>query len=146
MDKDYAITLMDILIDNSACILRSGFGVNSAEHAFFAVIDLINRHPILKQDLLDRIASTLAQSDPGLLEKGMVPRELIELIAHEMRWMELKELAEQRVRDKFHGDWEFAMGDISHGISEALSDTWEDRDFYRHYDAQAECAEQNEEP
>jgi hypothetical protein len=135
VDIDCAKILIGILIENAARILRAGFGVNTAEHAFFAVIDLVREHPVLKQDLLDRVAITLRQSDPGLLNEGMVPRELIELVAHEMRWDELRELAEQRVRDKFRGDWSFAIGDISRGIVEAQSDSWEDRDFYQRYRA-----------
>jgi len=133
MDTEYAKNLMGILIENSARILRAGFGVNSAEHAFFAVIDLVRQFPLLKIDLLERVANTLNHGDSGLLNEGMVPRELIELIAHEMQWKELQELAERRVCDKFHGDWACAISDISSGIIRAQSKTWEDRDFYERY-------------
>lgn len=135
MDVDCAKILLGVLIENSARILRAGFGVNSAEHAFFAVIDLVSEHPALKPELLERIAIALQQSDPGLLNEGMLPRELIELIAHEMRWEEIHTLAEQRVRDKFHGDWSFAISDIAQHILKAESDDWEDREFYQRYHA-----------
>lgn len=133
MDIEYAKVLLGILIENSARILRAGFGVNSAEHAFFAVIDLIRQCAALKYDLLDRIAVTLRQNDAGLLNEGMVPQELIELITHEMNWDELRDLAEQRVHDKFHDNWAFAISDISRKIIDAQSENWDGRKFYERY-------------
>lgn len=136
MDINSAKTLMEILIENSARILRAGFGVDCAESTFFSVIDLVRKHPALKPDLLDRIAITLCEKDAGQLNTGMLPRELIELIAHEMQWDELRELAEKRVRDIYHGDWILAISDISHGIIDAQSNNWQDRDFYERYHVQ----------
>jgi hypothetical protein len=46
----------------------------------------------------------------------MVPRELIEVVAHEFRWRALKDLAQQRVQLHFAGDAKLAIGDVSHRI------------------------------
>jgi hypothetical protein len=63
----------------------------------------------------------------------MVPPELIQLIAHEFRWREIEKLAQQRIDHYFGGDASLAVGDVAHGISEALRDDWQDREFYGHY-------------
>jgi hypothetical protein len=133
VDIEYAKILLDILIENSARILRAGFGINSVEHVFFEVIELIRKHTELKCNMLKRVEYTLLQNDSGLLNEGMVPQELIELIAHEMQWTELRDLAEKRVQDKFHGDWTFAVSDISRKIIDAQSNNWEGREFYKHF-------------
>jgi hypothetical protein len=63
----------------------------------------------------------------------MVPMELIELVAHELRWRELAELASLRIEQKFHGDASLAIGDVARRIFEAFKDEWPDREFYQHY-------------
>jgi hypothetical protein len=70
---------------------------------------------------------------PGRLDAGTVPIELIELVAHETRWPELQELAQQRIDKFFGGDATLAVGDVAHRLSEAYDDNWQDRDFYQHY-------------
>jgi hypothetical protein len=133
MDASFATRLLDILIENSARILRAGFGVNHAEETFFEVIRLLQNERAVLPHLLDKIRDTLETRDPGLLEPGMVPQELIELIAHEFRWKELEVLAQKRIGRYFGGDASLAVGDVAHGISEALLDDWQDRELYSHY-------------
>jgi hypothetical protein len=135
VDIEQSKKLMDILIENSARILREDFGVNFAENSLFSIIDLLKNQPKLKNHVLGRIATTLRELDPGLIDlnEGQVPTELIELIAHETRWAELRTLAEERISSKYNGDWRFARGDITQRILDAMEDNWENRDFYEHY-------------
>lgn len=138
MDIDRSKALLDIFIENSSKVLRSGFGVNYAEPSFFSVIDFLKEEPALKDYLIPRISSVLRENDPTSvdLKVGKIPVELIELIAHEMRWDELRALANQRIKDKYNGDWSFAPGDISQRIIDALGNKWEDRQFYKRYSQQ----------
>ncbi len=133
MEYEGAEILLDIMIENSARILRAGFGVNHAESAFFAVIALLQADTGLKNHFLNRVESALNLRDPGCLDEGVPPQELIELVAHEMRWEELNIIAERRVRNMFDGDWSRAAGDISQHMIEAQNDNWPDREFYEHY-------------
>jgi len=133
MKVESAKTLLDLYIECAARILRAQFGVNAVESLFFDAVDLLRVHPTLKGHILLRIADSFAAPDPGLLDGDMVPRELIELIAHELRWKELRQFSTQRVLNRFRGDWGLAVSDISMTVLEAFSNEWEDRVFYKRY-------------
>lgn len=133
MDSVSARKLLDIQIENALRILSAGFGVNHAEATFFDTIQLLREESALKQYFLERARRTFAMPDVGRLDSGMVPGDLIELVAHELRWAELRDLASKRIEDFFGGNASLAVGDIAHNIAKAYSDDWEDREFYRHY-------------
>jgi hypothetical protein len=133
MDASVARKLLDLLIDNALRILTVGFGVNWAESSFFDVVRLLRQEDALKEYFLGRVRATLSMRAPECLDPGTVPVELIELVAHELRWPELLEIAEQRVGKFFHGDRMLAIGDIARRLPEAYEDNWQDREFYEHY-------------
>ncbi len=136
MHVDSSRKLLVILIDNSSRILQAGFGVDRAESSFFDVIDLLREDHSLKSDFLKAVRTTLERRDPSGLEEGSVPRELIELATHELRWPELGELAGVRLKDLFGGDTALARSDMVHSIPKAYADDWADREFYLHYHRQ----------
>lgn len=76
---------------------------------------------------------TFDAHDPGKCDPGMVPTELIELAAHELRWPEFKKIANDRITNRFNSDHSLAVGDVCMRIDEAYSDDWEDREFYARY-------------
>ncbi len=133
MDTNNAKELLDILIENSLRILRAGFGVNAAESAFFDSIDLIRANPFLKAYFLEKVRLTFASSDPGRLDVGTVPRELIELAAHELQWYEFRHYADERIQKVFGGRLASAAGDIAAGVIDAYAQNWSDREFYKRY-------------
>ena len=133
MDEKFGITLLETLIDNSLRILAAGFGVNWAESSFFDVVRLLQQEEFLKKHFLKRVRTTFAMSAPAQLESGAVPIELIELVAHELRWPELLELAQQRIDLIFGGDSVLAISDIAARLPEAYDDSWKDREFYQKY-------------
>lgn len=133
MSDDKWHQLLDVYINNSSRILSIGFGVNYAEADFFSVIRLLIERPELRNIFVNYVERALQMADPGLLGDSALPQELIELVAHELRWQEIKELADRRVTEMFGGDLDRARGDISHKIYSALSNDWEDREYYSHY-------------
>ncbi len=133
MNVEFARALLDILLENALRILRAGFGVNQVESVFFEILDLLRTHLDLKTYFLEKVAVTLALPDSGGLEVGLIPRELIELAAHELQWEELRQLAYKRVHDVFRGDSELAVSDVSQAILEAFNADWPDREFYKRY-------------
>ena len=133
MNYSDAIRIFDAQVENSIRILQLGFGINDVEVIFFDIIRLLRQENCLKEYLLKKIENTLNMPDPGCLEIGMVPKELIELIAHEFRWDELQLMANKRIKCSFYGDISFAAGDIACGIIEANNDNWQYREFYNHY-------------
>lgn len=133
MNLEFARTLLDILVENSLRILRGGFGVNWVESVFFDILDLLRAQPALKAYFLDRVKATLALPDPGSLDAGGLPRELIELAVHELQWEELRQLANERIRKAFGGDSALAIGDIAQGMLDAFKTDWPDREFYKRY-------------
>src|SRR6478752_2465137 len=133
MDAHFARKLLDVLIENSRRILAAGFGVNWAESSFFDTVRLLRQEDSTKSHFLERVRSTFAMPAPGGLDPGVVPTELIELVAHELRWPELRELAVERINTHFHGDATLAVGDIARRLPDAYEDRWQDREFYERY-------------
>jgi hypothetical protein len=122
--------LLHILIENSMRLLRSGYGMNNVESTFFEIIDLLRSNPDLKNSFLKMAEVTMSSNEPGLLDPGMAPRELIELVAHVLQWDEIRSLSEERIRTIFNGDRDSARGDISINVINAFDKSWEDREFY----------------
>lgn len=133
METSVATKLLDVLIENALRIMTSGFGVNWAESSFFDVVRLLRQEDDLKDYFLKRVGATLALRAPGQLDPGTVPIELIELVAHELRWPELLDLAQQRIVKFFDGDPTLAIGDLADRLPKAYEGNWEDREFYEHY-------------
>jgi len=133
MDIKYEEELLVILIENVARILNVGFGVNHAEPSLFQIISLLKEEDGLKEEFLEMVRFTFKANDPGNCESGMVPTELVELAAHELRWSEFKQIADDRVANRFNSDRSLAVGDICMRIDEAFNDDWEDREFYARY-------------
>ncbi len=46
----------------------------------------------------------MEKRDEWGLDEGSVPRELIELVAHEFRWTELRERCDVRIQKMYGGD------------------------------------------
>jgi hypothetical protein len=88
------------------------------------VIELLREEPKLKPFFLNLVQTTLADRCPSGTGDGQVPRELIELAAHELRWPEFVALASERLTGMFGGNWRLAASDPARSIPEALSDDW----------------------
>lgn len=133
MDIQFSTKLLNLLIENGLRVLAAGFGVDWAEGSFFDVVRLLREEKDLKPYFLDRVRATMLSPAPGQLEPGTVPPELIELVAHELRWPELLEIARLRIDKVFRGDATLAVGDIAWHLPKAYDDAWEDREFYHRY-------------
>lgn len=133
MEAQFQIELLDVLIENANRLLRAGFGLDWNEPGFFQIIDLLRESADLKKHFIEKVRSTFALRDPGLTLEGTVPRELVELVAHEFRWPEIQDLAARRIEIVFHGDASMAAGDVARSVSQAYADDWEDREYYKRY-------------
>jgi hypothetical protein len=126
MQHDYAVKLLDIYVGNAWQIFNAGFGCDRAEAAMFAVIDLLREFEELRPDFLQRVSLTSGKVDCWGTEPGAVPRELIELAIHELRWPEFLQLIEHRRLSFKH--------DRSHiALLEAFEANWPDREYYQRY-------------
>src|SRR3569623_1901010 len=110
MDTTFATKLLDVFIENALRILEAGFGVNKAESSFFDVIQLLRQEASLKKNFLERLRKTFSVRAPEQLEPGTIPVELVELVAHELRWPELLKLAQERIDKVYGGDAALAVG------------------------------------
>lgn len=137
MDFGAQKILLTVLIGNAKRILEARFGVNAAETTFFEIVELIRNEEKLKEAFLDMAANTFLQPDGWGHAADAAPLELVELVAHEFRWPELIDLADQRIERLFGGDRSLAISDIAIRIRAAFSDDWEDREFYARYGGDA---------
>ena len=126
MDTQYARKLLDIYIENTWRIFHGRFGCDRAETAMFAAIDFVREEEGLRPYFLQRVRETLSDSDGWGAGAGGMPRELILLAIHELRWPEFHQLIEMR-RAQFPHDLLF------HSLLAAFEPDWEDREFYQHY-------------
>ncbi len=133
MQKEKSEKLIIEIINFSRRILLQGYGVNSVEFCFFEVIEIVRSNKDLQKFLLKKIKHSFDSKDFDAIPEGSVPAELIELIAHELRWEELKHLSVERIVSVFHGDRSKAINDVSIKVIDAFSDNWADREFYKKY-------------
>jgi hypothetical protein len=139
MHVDCAKKLLEIYIENSIRILDSKFGVDRAESTMFDAIDLLRSYDELKPFFLRKVADSFSVRGHAFFDYDALPEELIELAAHELRWPEFLELADERIKNIFHGDKSLAMGDIATSIRDAYCDDWEDKMFYKRYMSSSAC-------
>lgn len=132
MDLLESSQLRDILIENCVHILAADFGVNSAETAFFEVVRVLEEEPELRISFISKVRCALFRSSDRL-DPGSLPIELIELVAQEMRWPELLQIADDCIQSFFRGDRALAVSDIASRIPAAFRGDWEGREFYRRY-------------
>lgn len=129
------MTELEAAISDLKNTLNDGFGIETIEDALFKVIDMLRNDQDCKARFLDMVEQSFMNRDPsGLFENG-VPRELVELATHELRWTEFENLADKRVRLLFGGDERLAISDVSQGVKRAYADDWEDREFFQKYAA-----------
>lgn len=133
MDIKFGIRLLDVLVENCSRILTQGFGVNWAESAFFDVVRLLRQNDELKDYFLLKVQATFALRTPEILTPNTVPIELIELVAHELRWPQILELAHSRIDTFFNGNESLAANDIEHRLTRAYEDNWPNKIFYERY-------------
>ena len=133
MDSSRKLELLSLLIDNCKRLLAAKYGVNAAEPELFRVIDFVRHDGELRNEFLRRSSLTFSQEDGWGLEPAALPREMIELASHELRWPEFLQQADDRIERQFSGNASLAAGDIASAVRTAFRDDWEDREFYDRY-------------
>lgn len=127
------MTALEAAISDLSKTLNEGFGIETTEDALFKIIDMLRSDHDRKAQFLKMVQQSFMNRDPsGLYENG-VPRELVELATHELRWPEFANLADNRVHLLFGGDERLAISDVSQGVKRAYADDWEDREFFQRY-------------
>jgi hypothetical protein len=132
MDFSAAEQLLTIYIENARRVLAAHYGVDRAERSFFDVIELLREEPKLSSPFLQAVRDSFIKHDPRSLDNG-VPRELVELATHELRWPEFGEIARERIEVRYRGDQARAASDPAMSVLAAYDPAWEDREFYRNY-------------
>lgn len=139
MELCAAQTLIAIYIDNARRILRAQFGVDRAERSFFDVIELLREEPNLAPFFIQAVRDSFINRNPRSLDEEVVPRELIEIAVHELRWPEFAEIARERIQLQYRGDERLAASDPAMAVLAAYDPAWEDREFYRRYQETTEA-------
>lgn len=127
------MTTLRELISDLSNTFKEGYGIEVTEDALFKIIDMIRVDQERKVEFLDMVERSFMERDPSGLCKNGIPRELVELATHELRWPEFATLADKRLHSIFGGDEQLAASDVSQGIKRAYADDWEDREFFQRY-------------
>ena len=96
---------------------------------------LLEEHKALKQWFIKNVESTIALVSPSIsTEKsrplGFVPEELIEYIAHAIKWPEFKQIAEAELERHREDKVYLNSRNLPNSMLAALDEKWEDLDFY----------------
>lgn len=110
-------------------------GIETTENALFEIVEMLRGNESLKAQFLAMVERSFMNRSPSGLSENGVPRELVELATHELKWPEFAILADKRIQDLFGGDESLAISDVSHDVKKAYADDWEDREFFQRYAA-----------
>lgn len=124
---------LEMVVSAVSKTLNEPRGIETVEEALFDIIDMLRENPDFKAEFLEMIARSFTHRSPSGLFDGGVPRELVELATHELKWPEFAVLADRRIQNIFHGDDSLATSDVSQGVKAAYADDWEDRDLFQRY-------------
>ena len=130
--KDYVEVLLDYQFD---LLWKRGFGNNHAEFLFAQASAIICRYPELREWLVSQIRSNVFGSyridgNTLLRPAGYIPHEFIFYFAHVTRWPELGNIANEVRGSSSDELLDNPFNKWSTKLAEALTDDWEDRDFY----------------
>lgn len=137
MDIEFAEQYGEALLDYSFDMLwrRETCGVNHAEFIFVRLANLLKEHAGLKQWFVKNLDSTINNEWLNLVNEkqrpnGFMPCELIEYIAHVMKWHEFEERAIAELEKHRDNQIYLMSRNLPASILEALKDDWEDIDMY----------------
>jgi hypothetical protein len=129
------MTQLEKMISSISDTMNALHGIETVEPALFEIVDMVRGDQNLKVEFLALVAGSFENPDKSGLFAGGVPRELVELATHELKWPEFAVLADKRIQDIFGGDESLAMSDVSQSVKAAYADDWEDRDLFERYAA-----------
>ncbi len=129
------MTALAEAISDVSNTLNEGYGIETTEDALFQIIEMLRGNQALKKQFLAMVERSFMNRSPSGLTENGVPRELVELATHELKWPEFAILADKRILDLFGGDESLAISDVSYGVKQAYADDWEDREFFQRYAA-----------
>lgn len=129
------MTTLTVAISKLSNTLNEGYGIETTEDALFEIVEMLREDEALKIPFLAMVERSFMNRSPSGLAENGVPRELVELATHELKWPEFGILADKRIQDLFGGDEGLAISDVSHGVKQAYADDWEDREFFQRYAA-----------
>jgi len=137
LNKQYSIEYGETLLDYAfdMLMLRETCGVNHAEFIFVRTTEHLKEYPELKGWFIGKLKSTLENNwlNVGAETKrpnGYIPGELVEYIAHTMKWKELKEIALNELEKHKNNQVYLMDRNLPSSILEALENDWEDIEFY----------------
>ena len=142
MHDDAATEYLELLLDLQFEVLwaHGSWGVNHAEFIFVQTARVVTEYPSLRQPFLSMVercmvASIVLDGATKSRPPGFVPHEFIEFFAHFSRWPEFNDLA-QRMSLLPQDVWQSnLLTTWSGSIRDALSNEWQDREFYESFSA-----------
>lgn len=129
------MTALAAAISDLSNTLNEGYGIETTEDALFEIVEMLRGNESSKAQFLAMVERSFMNRSPSGLSENGVPRELVELATHELKWPEFSILADKRIQDFFGGDEGLAISDVAHGVKQAYADDWEDREFFQRYAA-----------
>jgi hypothetical protein len=134
--KKYVSILLNHIFD---LLFINNLGVNHAEHIFIQVSEILQNNSQLKDWFIELVRFNLLRDEQDMTQivnrpEWFVDPDLILFVAHATKWQEFEDIAKDR-KSKIHtlktlgNEREFS--DL---LIDALSDDWQDKDFYRSFD------------
>lgn len=138
MDNESAKSYVTILLNHVFDLLYvNNFGINHAEHDFLKIGETLINHENLREWFVLKVEQTISPENANANVTNMSARpewfidgDLICFLAHTLRWNEYSDIADRRKLYLKNSGRILGSRDISDSILEAMSDDWEDQEFY----------------
>jgi hypothetical protein len=128
--------LADVLDEAYVLLHQENLGLNHAEPTFNRVLEVLfqeddARQWFLKRSMAEIISGGTVVNSSEKRPPNFIDSDLICFVAHATRWSEFSVACENRKSNREYIGRLPGSKDIADMVAEALSDNWEDKDFYR---------------
>lgn len=144
MDSDSAQDYFEILLDYQYDLLfERQWGVNHTEFIFIQTAKVIQAHDNIRKSFFTKTENTLLSgylidSNTKTRPKDYIPDDFIWFLAHLTRWHEFVLICDKIKSSPFDKWSSNPLVKSSDVLADALSDNWEDRDFYEVFSGNAD--------
>lgn len=131
---------LEALLDEAFQILFvKQMGLNHAEPVFIRILDLLRTDPDAKTWFMEQMTNEVTLDCPivpaGTMDrpKNFIDDDLICYIAHATKWDGFTKAVSIKKSTETYANKLLGNRDIADLVEDALSDNWEDRDFYQSF-------------
>jgi hypothetical protein len=137
--QDLRYQLTDLLDQAFVVLFKDSLGLNHVEPIFLKILGVLCNNEKAKAWFLERARNTIVVggeviTNPQERPSDFIDSDLICFVAHATRWDEFSQAVRVRRQSSTYAEKLPGSDDIADLVASALSDNWEDKDFYKTFE------------